>query len=172
MIVAGHGCFLAGAQSALQRLGERHGIPVATTLKGKGLIAEGDPRSLGCLGVTSNGEAFRHIVEHADLVIVLGAGFNERTSYLWDAKLMGGKRVIQVDHDAKQLEKVYRADLAIHGDIRAVLEDLLECLGEDAVSSAPPFSPPAWARKLSGTLATRSITGAPTPMRSMEEDIA
>ena len=129
VIVAGHGCLLAGAQAALQRLSERHGLPVATTLKAKGLIAEGGPRALGCLGITSDGNAYRHIVGEADLVIVLGAGFNERTSHLWDAKLLGGKRVIQVDHDAERLEKVFKADLAIHGDICAVLEDLLECLG-------------------------------------------
>lgn len=140
VIVAGHGCFLAGAQAALQRLGERRAIAVATTLKGKGLIAEDHPRALGCLGVTSDGRAYRHIVEEADLVIVLGAGFNERTSHLWDRALMDGKRVIQVDHDAKQLEKVFRADLAIHGDIRAVLEDLLEVLGNDAVPPAPTFT--------------------------------
>lgn len=142
VIVAGHGCFLAGAQNALQRLGERHAIQVATTLKGKGLIAESDPRSIGCLGVTSDGSAYRHIVEQADLLIVLGAGFNERTSHLWDPRLMAGKRVIQVDHDATQLEKVFRADLAIHGDIRAVLEDLLEALSNDAVPPAPTFTPP------------------------------
>jgi len=141
VIVAGHGCFLAGAQAALQRLGERRAIAVATTLKGKGLIAEDHPRSLGCLGVTSDGRAYRHIVGEADLVIVLGASFNERTSHLWDHALMAGKRVIQVDHDAAQLEKVFRADLAIHGDIRAVLEDLLEALGDDAVPPAPTFSP-------------------------------
>jgi acetolactate synthase-1/2/3 large subunit len=142
VIVAGHGCFLAGAQGALQRFGERHGVRVATTLKGKGLIAEGDPRAIGCLGVTSDGRAYRHIVEHADLLIVLGAGFNERTSYLWDAQLMAGKRVVQVDHDAAQLEKVFRADLAIHGDIRAVLEDLLDCLG-DVPPAPPPTATPA-----------------------------
>jgi acetolactate synthase-1/2/3 large subunit len=142
VIVAGHGCFLAGAQGALQRLGERRAIPVATTLKGKGLIAESDPRSLGCLGVTSDGRAFRHIIDQADLLLVLGAGFNERTSYLWDRQLMAGKRVIQVDHDARQLEKVFRADLAIHGDIRAVLEDLLDCLGDETVPPAPPVAPP------------------------------
>jgi len=140
VIVAGHGCFIAGAQNVLQRLGDKHAIRVVTTLKGKGLIAESDPRSLGCLGVTSDGSAYRHIVEHADLIIVLGAGFNERTSYLWDPRLMAGKRVIQVDHDAAQLEKVFRADLAIHGDIRAVLEDLLEALSDAAVPPAPTFS--------------------------------
>lgn len=138
VIVAGHGCLLAGAQAALQRFSDTHGVPVATTLKGKGLIAEGSPRALGCLGITSDGGAYRHIVEHADLVMVLGAAFNERTSHLWDARLLGGKRVVQVDHDAAQLEKVFKADLTIHGDIRAVLEDLLECLGADGAARPPP----------------------------------
>ncbi len=142
VIVAGHGCFIAGAQRMLQKLGERHAIRVATTLKGKGLIAENDPRALGCLGVTSDGRAYRHIVEQADLVIVLGAGFNERTSHVWDARLLAGKPVIQVDHDAAQLEKVFRADLAIHGDIRAVLEDLWICLSDFPAPSAPTFTPP------------------------------
>lgn len=142
VIVAGHGCFIAGAQNVLQRLGAHHAIRVATTLKGKGLIAENDPRALGCLGVTSDGSAYRHIVEHADLIIVLGAGFNERTSYLWDQKLMSGKRVIQVDHDAAQLEKVFKADLAIHGDIRAVLEDLYAHL-DDLPPAPPPAATPA-----------------------------
>jgi acetolactate synthase-1/2/3 large subunit len=141
VIVAGHGCFIAGAHEALQRLGERHAVRVATTLKGKGLIAENDPRSLGCLGVTSDGSAYRHIVDHADLLIVLGAGFNERTSYLWDRQLMVGKRVIQVDHDPAQLEKVFKADLAIHGDIRAVLEDLLDQLGDVPPAPSPPPVP-------------------------------
>ena len=141
VIIAGHGCSIAGAQTMLQKLGERHAIRVTTTLKGKGLIAESDPRALGCLGVTSDGSAYRHIVEHADLVIVLGAGFNERTSTLWDPRLMAGKRVIQVDHDAAQLEKVFRADLAIHGDICAVLEDLLICLSDFPAPPAPTFVP-------------------------------
>lgn len=137
VVVAGHGCLLAGAQAALQRFSDAHGIAVATTLKGKGLIAEGGPRALGCLGITSDGSAYRYIAEHADLVMVLGAAFNERTSHLWDGRLLDGKRVIQVDHDSAQLEKVFKADLTIHGDIRAVLEDLLECLGTGAARPAP-----------------------------------
>ncbi len=125
VIVAGHGCFLAGAHDLLQALSTEEQIPVATTLKAKGLVDEDSPLALGCLGITSDGKAYRHIVEHADLLIFLGAGFNERTSYLWDARLLGGKRVIQVDIDGEQLEKAFAADLAIHGDIRAVLKDLL-----------------------------------------------
>jgi acetolactate synthase-1/2/3 large subunit len=128
VIVAGYGCIKAGARGEVAQLSEDMGIPVTTSLKGKGVVAEGTALSLGCLGVTSNGDAYRYIVEHADLVIFLGAGFNERTSYLWDSKLLAGKKLVQVDRDARQLGRVFKPDIAIHGDIRAVLTDLLSLL--------------------------------------------
>jgi acetolactate synthase-1/2/3 large subunit len=134
VIVAGYGAIKAGARGVVARLSEALGIPVASSLKAKGVVSEGSPWSLGCLGVTSNGSAYRYIVEHADLVIFLGAGFNERTSYLWDSKLLVGKKVAQVDRDAAQLNKVFKADLAIHGDIREVLTELLALLECDAAS--------------------------------------
>ena len=99
VIIAGYGCIKAGARAAVSRLSEGLGIPVATSLKGKGVVAEDSDLALGCLGVTSNGTARQYIVEHADLVIFLGAGFNERTSYLWSDELLDGKRVAQVDRD-------------------------------------------------------------------------
>jgi thiamine pyrophosphate-dependent acetolactate synthase large subunit-like protein len=117
---------------------------VATSLKGKGVVAEGTPLSLGCLGVTSDGAAYRYLVEHADLVIFLGAGFNERTSYLWDERLLAGKKVAQVDRDAAQLGKVFRPDVAIQGDIGEVLGQLLATLAgtdADTASLAEPVSP-------------------------------
>ena len=135
VIVAGYGCIRAGARGEVTRLAESLNIPVATSLKGKGVIAEGSALSLGCLGVTSNGDAYRYIVEQADLVLFLGAGFNERTSYLWDARLLEGKKVAQVDRDAGQLGKVFRPDAAVLGDIREVVGDLLDLL--DAEPSPP-----------------------------------
>jgi len=125
VIIAGYGCIRAGAQDAVTQLSELLGVPVATSLKGKGTVAEGLALSLGCLGVTSNGDARRYIVERADTIVFLGAGFNERTSYVWDAKLLAGKRIAQVDCDPAQLEKVFRADIAIHGDIADVLAETL-----------------------------------------------
>jgi acetolactate synthase I/II/III large subunit len=125
VFITGHGCIAAGAQEELAQASELLGIPVATTLKGKGVIAESSPLTLGCLGVTSDGCAYRYIVDHADLLIILGAGFNERTSYLWDAKLLAGKKIVQVDSEADQLEKVFRASLAVHGDARDMLGALL-----------------------------------------------
>ncbi|MGO9445481.1 MAG: thiamine pyrophosphate-binding protein [Thiobacillaceae bacterium] len=137
VLVAGYGCIEADARAEVAQLSQLLGIPVTTSLKGKGVVAEGTNLSLGCLGVTSDGQAYRYIVEHADLVIVLGAAFNERTSYLWDAKLLAGKRIVQVDKDARQLGKVFKPDVAIHGDIRGVLTDVLDVL-RAATSEANP----------------------------------
>jgi acetolactate synthase-1/2/3 large subunit len=130
VIIAGYGCIKSGAQEVVAQLSETMGIPVATSLKGKGVIGDGSALSLGCLGVTSNGDAYQYIIEHADLLIFLGAGYNERTSYLWDANLLANKKVAQIDHDAEQLEKVFKADVAIHGDIRHALNEVLEKIAD------------------------------------------
>ncbi len=133
VIVAGYGCIQAGARETVAAFSERFNIPVTTSLKAKGVVAEGTPLALGCLGVTSNGNAYRYLVDHADLLVFLGAGFNERTSYLWDAKLLTGKKIAQVDRDAAQLGRVFQPDVAICGDVRAVMEELLATLEADGM---------------------------------------
>ena len=125
VIIAGYGCIRSGAKQAVTQLSELLRIPIASSLKGKGIISEESPLALGSLGVTSSGQAYQYIVEKADLLIVLGAAFNERTSYLWDPGLLGGRKIVQIDHDANQLEKVFDAEVAICGDIKTVLEHLL-----------------------------------------------
>lgn len=129
LILAGYGCIRSGAQEALRRLSERLNIPVATSLKAKGAIDERGPLALGSLGVTSGGYALRYLEQEADLVLVLGAAFGERTSYVWDESLLAGKTLIQVDHCAQQLEKVFRADLAVQADLGAYLQALDAAMG-------------------------------------------
>lgn len=126
VIVAGFGCLKADAQLQVNELSELMNIPVTTSLKGKGVISEHSPLSLGSLGVTSYGKAYHYILEKSDLIIFLGAGFNERTSYVWNQELLKNKKIAQIDHDAEQLEKVFNADVAIQGDIRVVLDALLD----------------------------------------------
>jgi len=132
VIVCGYGCIKANAQKQLQALSEQINIPVCSSLKSKGVVDETSALSLGTLGVTSAGYAYDYIVNQADLIIILGAGFNERTSYLWNRTLLKDRKIIQVDLDAKQLEKVYLADLAIHADIKTTLSSLLLRLEQQA----------------------------------------
>ncbi len=128
VIVAGYGCIRSGVTDQLSRLGRVLNIRITTSLKGKGAIDEQHPQALGSLGVTSDGHALQTITEEADLLLVLGASFNERTSYLWKSELFQNKTIIQVDHNHTQLEKVYRADIAVEADIVQLLDALIEQL--------------------------------------------
>jgi len=138
LIVAGHGCLRAGGAPSLQRLSSRLNIPVTSSLKGKGAIDERSALSLGSLGVTSGGHALRYLEREADLVMVLGASFNERTSYVWDRSLLAGKKILQVDNDPQQLEKVYRADLAIQADLGAYLKALEAAVEQRQIAAKEP----------------------------------
>ncbi len=133
VILAGYGCIQAGAHEAVAELSRSLGVPVATTLKGKGIIDERSGRSLGTLGVTSSGRAYEYIVEHADLLLVLGASFNERTSYLWEQRLLANRKIIQIDRNPEQIEKVFRADVAVVGDIGESIEGILSRLQDHAL---------------------------------------
>ncbi len=133
VIVSGYGCIKSGAQSLVSELSQALNIPVTSSLKGKGTINECSELSLGSLGVTSSGYAFDYIVKQSDLVMVLGASFNERTSYLWNEHLLGEKNVIQVDINDDQLNKVYQADLTINADIKHTLNSVMQKLAEQSV---------------------------------------
>jgi acetolactate synthase-1/2/3 large subunit len=125
VLLAGYGCIRsAGARDALLELSDRYNIPVATSLKGKGAIDERSALSLGSIGVTSNGHAMRYFSHEADLIILLGASFNERTSYVWTTGLLAGKRLIQVDRNLMQLEKTLKADVAVQSDLGDFLRSI------------------------------------------------
>lgn len=138
VIIAGYGCIRAGAQASLGNISERLNIPVTSSLKAKGAIDERAPLSLGSLGVTSGGYAMRYLDQEADLIIMLGAGFNERTSYVWDRKLLAGKKIIQVDNNSQQLGKVFRADLAIQADLGAYLKALESAIERRQIAAKDP----------------------------------
>lgn len=138
LIIAGYGCIRSGGQTSLRHISERLNIPVTSSLKAKGAIDERSALSLGSLGVTSGGDAMHYLEQRADLVLVLGAGFNERTSYVWDQHLLAGKKVIQVDNNAQQLEKVYRADLAVQADLGAYLTALEAAVTQRQIAPKEP----------------------------------
>ena len=133
VIVAGYGCIQSGAQQQVCELSDSLNIPVTSSMKGKGVISEQSALSLGSLGVTSTGYAYKYIVENADALIFLGAGFNERTSYLWDDSLLQNKKIAQVDSNPEQIDKVFKADVAVTGDIKSTLNGVLKTMDAQGV---------------------------------------
>lgn len=138
VVLAGYGCVQsAKARAELRKFSDHLHIPVATSLKGKGAIDERSDLSLGSLGVTSSGHAMHYFLEEADLIILLGAGFNERTSYVWSNGILHNKKIIQVDRNVAQLEKVFKADLAIQSDLGDFLRSINACCVPQGLEPKP-----------------------------------
>jgi len=130
VVIAGYGAIAAGAEEEISDFCLRAEIPLATTLKARGVLPETSALSLGVLGITSNEVAFRYITEKADLLIMAGASFGERTSYNWNNELTAGKKIIQIDNREEQLNKVFTADIALDMDVKRVFSDLNNKAGD------------------------------------------
>ena len=126
VVIAGYGSIAADAEEDISAFSIKSNIPVATTLKARGILPETSGLSLGVLGITSNELAFRYITEKADLLIIAGASFGERTSYNWNDVLVKGKKIIQIDNNEEHLNKVFTADIALHADVKKVFGLLRE----------------------------------------------
>ncbi|MFZ5994406.1 MAG: thiamine pyrophosphate-binding protein [Thermodesulfobacteriota bacterium] len=133
VVIAGYGCVSSLAEGEISIFCARLNIPVATSLKARGVIPETNDLSLGVLGITSKELAYRYLTEKADLLIFLGVSFGERTSYNWNPALLNGKKIIQVDINPAQLEKTFEADLAVCCDVKKVLNKLEEALKSDPI---------------------------------------
>lgn len=123
VLYVGGGAVSSGAENEVRELAERTNILVTTTLMGKGIIDETHPLSLGMLGMHGTAYA-NHAVHNCDLLIAIGARFDDRVTGRLD-KFARGAQVIHIDVDPAEIGKVRPPEIPIVGDARTVLRDLL-----------------------------------------------
>jgi acetolactate synthase-1/2/3 large subunit len=128
VIYAGGGILKARAADALRELAERTGIPVVTTLMARGSFPDSHPLCLGMPGMHGNYTAVT-AMQRSDLLIALGSRFDDRVTGRVSAFAPEAK-VIHVDIDPAEHNKVRRADVAIAGDCRLVIDELLVALAD------------------------------------------
>jgi len=138
VIIAGNGSISGGAEEDISTFCIKTNIPVATTLKARGILPETSDLSLGVLGITSNELAFRYIKEKSDLLIIAGASFGERTSYNWSNELINDKKIIQIDNNQEQLNKVFTAEICLESDVKRVFSCLAGMAGSGLITSKDP----------------------------------
>jgi acetolactate synthase-1/2/3 large subunit len=126
VIYAGGGILKARAAEVLRELAERTGIPVVTTLMARGSFPDRHPLCLGMPGMHGNYTAVTAL-QRADLLIALGSRFDDRVTGKVSAFAPDAK-VIHVDIDAAELGKVRRPDVAVAGDCRVVIEEMVRAL--------------------------------------------
>lgn len=126
VIYSGGGVIISGASMELRELAKLNGIPVTTTLLGKGAYPETDKLSLGMLGMHGTSYA-NYVMMKTDLIIAIGARFDDRiTGHL--ESFAPHAKVMHIDIDPAEISKNVNADVPIVGDAKTVLRDLLKML--------------------------------------------
>jgi acetolactate synthase-1/2/3 large subunit len=134
VLCLGGGVVHSGAASKAVELAETAGLPTTTTLMGLGAIPSDHSLALGMLGM--HGARYTNLaLDECDLFIAVGSRFDDRATGNVAAFCPEAK-VIHIDIDTSELDKVKTAHVGIAGDARQVLESLLPLVRRD--------SRPAW----------------------------
>ena len=126
MILAGQGVTISGAEKLLVELAEKACIPVATTLLGMSVMPSGHPLYKGMLGMHGN-IGPNMATNKADLIIGIGMRFDDRVTGIASAYAPDA-RIIHIDIDASEFDKVVPAAIALHGDASKAIEALLSLI--------------------------------------------
>ena len=96
--------------------------PVTLTLMGLGAVAHDNKNFLGMLGMHGTYEA-NLAMHHCDLMINVGARFDDRVTGRLDAFSPNSKK-IHIDIDPSSINKIVQVDLPIVGDVKVVLKEI------------------------------------------------
>ncbi|MEI8349241.1 MAG: biosynthetic-type acetolactate synthase large subunit [Candidatus Omnitrophota bacterium] len=124
IIYAGGGVITSGAHRELKILAEKIKAPVTMTLMGLGGFPGTHELSLGMLGMHGTAYA-NHAIMESDLIIAVGARFDDRVTGRLDAFAKGAK-IIHIDVDPSSISKNVGAEIPVVGDARNILGQLLE----------------------------------------------
>ncbi|MBI3763836.1 MAG: biosynthetic-type acetolactate synthase large subunit [Chloroflexi bacterium] len=127
LILAGHGVLMSGAMRELREFAERTRTPVAMTLLGIGCLPASHPLNLGMMGM--HGEAWvNNAIQQADLLLAFGMRFDDRVTGNTKTYAPNAKK-IHIEIDPSEVNKNVKVDVALIGDLRETLGQLLPHLG-------------------------------------------
>lgn len=123
IILYGAGIIESNSGAYLHELAEKNNIPVTSTLRGLGAFNPKHPLYLGMIGMHGTKYA-NHLIEEADLVLALGVRFDDRVTGKV-SEFCRNARIIHVDIDKAEIDKIKPSYLNIHSDLYTFLESIL-----------------------------------------------
>lgn len=183
VLYCGGGALAGTAPAAIQKFAQRLGIPVATTMSGQGVIGETDEVALGTTGVVGTRPG-NYALQHADLVIAVGTRFPEMDASSWRPEYFASfppARLVQIDIDARQIDRVFPASvgicadagLAVHAldhevkyetdftawreELRKISDEWRAALAEVRSSTAEPLEPASVLQRLRAQLPDNAV---------------
>ncbi|MCI0511128.1 acetolactate synthase large subunit [Chromohalobacter marismortui] len=147
----GGGIVTSGASESLTALVKRLGFPITTTLMGIGSYPQTDGQSLSWLGMHGSYEA-NMAMHHADLIIAIGARFDDRVTNN-TSKFCPTAKIVHVDIDPSSISKTVRADVPIVGPADSVINEMISLLQGREMANAEAL--PEWWSTIDGWRAER-----------------
>jgi len=128
LVYGGGGVVLGEAVAEFRSFVEAAQLPTVLTLKGLGALPDAHPLHLGMLGMHGS-RAANLAVQECDLLIVVGARFDDRATGKL-SEFAPHAKVVHLDLDAAEFNKLRQADVALHGDLRTSLDALATAMPE------------------------------------------
>jgi acetolactate synthase I/II/III large subunit len=128
MIYSGGGCVIGEASKELTEFSHLLGYPVTQTLMGLGAFPATDKQFIGMLGMHGTYEANMGMHE-SDVIIAIGARFDDRVTGKLDMFCPYAK-IIHIDVDPASISKTVKVDIPIVGEVKPVLEQMIELIKE------------------------------------------
>ena len=129
MVYSGGGVVLGNAAESLKNLIDTLGFPITNTLMGLGGFPASDEKFLGMLGMHGTYEA-NMAMQDCDVLLAVGARFDDRVIGNPDHFLSKPRKIIHIDIDPASISKRVKIDVPIVGDVKSVLDDMLESYGD------------------------------------------
>jgi len=126
-LIVGHRAVFPDASPEIDSLVSELGIPVATTVTGKGVLDESHPLCLGVLHLFGHRLPSKYL-EKADCVVAVGENFMENACNYYDPGIVPSGGIVQIDDNPHQVGKIYPLALGVGGDIKATLKHLCSVL--------------------------------------------
>lgn len=133
VIVAGQGVLLSHAEIELQEFSDKLGIPVATTISGKGSVSEFGELSLGVIGSRGGTDFSNSVLSSSDLVFFIGTNADSASTSEWKnpPQFATGRKIIHLDVSESELGNNYPTDLFLYGDAKLTLSKMNRIAARD-----------------------------------------
>lgn len=132
----GYGAVRSNAGAQMRAFVERFQIPFATTLDGKGIIAEDHPLALGVFADSGHASAAKAFVQ-ADVVLAVGNSFAQHATFNFRPDLFKDKTLIHINISAAEINKVYPAECGIVSDAKPAIVSLTKELASSVGAMDP-----------------------------------
>jgi len=123
VLYLGGGVIHSGASHLAVTLAEQASMPTTMTLMALGAMAVDHPLSIGMLGM-HGAKYTNYVLEEADLLVCVGARFDDRAIGK-AAQFCPNAKIVHIDIDPSELDKIKTAHVGINGDVSEVLEQLM-----------------------------------------------